>query len=197
MSHNLFYFQVYRLSAGRIFCEVSRVLAVKQLYGDIRLVLQCIQKSPFSSDILNDEIIMSAIKVLASQTREVGLSCLLLPSIPSASEGWKWVPNSLGMRLGYEAQFLVWSFSCWWKDNNQLLCLPSLQSRQVDKLVQLLTSERSKVKKDRIIERNLVLVDISVIWGTIYIVPHDVFGVNLLKTNLWVATDFLWNNADC
>ena len=46
---------------------------MKQLYGDIRLVLQCIQKSPFSSDILNDEIIMSAIKVLASQTREVSL----------------------------------------------------------------------------------------------------------------------------
>ena len=84
---------------------MSRVLAVKQLYGDIRLVLQCIQKSPFSSDILNDEIIMSAIKVLASQTKEVGLSCLLLPSIPGASEGWKWVPDSLGMRLGYEAQF--------------------------------------------------------------------------------------------
>lgn len=58
----------------------------------------------------------------------------------------------------------------------------SLQSRQVDKLVQLLTSERSKVKKGMIIECNLVLVDISVI---------DVLGVNLLKTNLWVATDFL------
>ena len=78
---------------------MSRVLAVKQLYGDIRLVLQCIQKSPFFSDILNDEIIMAAIKVLASQTKEVGLSCLLLPSIPGASEGWKWVPNGLGMRL--------------------------------------------------------------------------------------------------
>ena len=118
MSHNLFfYFQVYRLSAGRIFCEVSRVLAVKQLYGDIRLVLQCIQKSPFFSDILNDEIIMSAIKVLASQTKEVGLSCLLLPSIPGASEGWKWVPNSLGMRLRVLSYVSL--------VDNRLLCLPS------------------------------------------------------------------------
>lgn len=54
---------------------------MKQLYGDIRLVLQCIQKSSFFSNILNDEIIMAAIKVLASQTREVGVFCLLLASI--------------------------------------------------------------------------------------------------------------------
>jgi len=47
------------------------VLALRQLYGDIRLILQCIQKSRFSSDALNDEIIMAAIKVLASQTKEV------------------------------------------------------------------------------------------------------------------------------
>ena len=85
---------------------------MKQLYGDIRLVLQCIQKSPFSSDILNDEIIMAAIKVLASQTREVGLFCLLQPSDLGASEGWERVPNGLGMRLGNEAQFLVFRFSC-------------------------------------------------------------------------------------
>ena len=70
-----------------------------------------------------------------------------------ASEGWKWVPNSLGMRLGNDAQFLVLCFSCWWKDNSRLLCLPSsLQSKQVDKLVQLLTSERSKVKKGTTIQ---------------------------------------------
>ena len=63
--------QVYRLPAGKIFCDASRVLALRQLYGDIRLILQCIQKSRFSSDALNDEIIMAAIKVLASQTKEV------------------------------------------------------------------------------------------------------------------------------
>jgi len=51
------------------------VLALRQLYGDIRLILQCIQKSRFSSDALNDEIIMAAIKVLASQTKEV---CMLV-----------------------------------------------------------------------------------------------------------------------
>ena len=73
---------------------------MKQLYGDIRLVLQCIQKSSFFSNILNDEIIMAAIKVLASQTREVGVFCLLLASIlryiRGLGTGTKWP--------GYEAR---------------------------------------------------------------------------------------------
>lgn len=97
---------------------------MKQLYGDIRLVLQCIQKSSFSSDILNDEIIMAAIKVLASQTREVGVFCLLLTSIPGASEGWEQVPNGLGMRLGNETQFLFFTLLKVMKYNRQLLCPP-------------------------------------------------------------------------
>ena len=102
---------------------------MKQLYGDIRLVLQCIQKSSFFSNILNDEIIMAAIKVLASQTREVGVFCLLLASIPGASEGWEQVPNGLGMRLGNKTQFDFFLFyithiNFVMKYNHQLLCLP-------------------------------------------------------------------------
>ena len=64
--------QAYRLPPVSIFCGASRGLARRQRYGDIRLLLQCIQKSRFGSDSLNDEIIMAAIKVLANQTREVG-----------------------------------------------------------------------------------------------------------------------------
>ncbi len=54
-----------------IFCEASRCLAMKQNYGDIRLLQQCIHKSRFAADPLNDDVIMSAIKVLASQSKEV------------------------------------------------------------------------------------------------------------------------------
>ena len=59
-----------------VYCSVSRVLAAKQQYGDIRLLLQCIQKAAaqsrsYSLDALCDEIIMAAIKVLSNQAKEV------------------------------------------------------------------------------------------------------------------------------
>ena len=50
------------------------MLAIKQRYADIRLLLQCLQKSQTKShaaESLNDEIVMAAVKVLASQPREV------------------------------------------------------------------------------------------------------------------------------
>lgn len=38
---------------------------------DVRLLIQCIQKSSLMSSDLNDEVCMAAIRVLASQTKEV------------------------------------------------------------------------------------------------------------------------------
>ena len=63
--------QTYHLPPTNILCEVSRGLAGVQHYGDVRLLLECMKKSSFASDSLNDDIIMAAIKVLAGQTREV------------------------------------------------------------------------------------------------------------------------------
>ena len=63
--------QTYHLPPTNILCEVSRGLATVQHYGDVRLLLECMKKSSFASDSLNDDIIMAAIKVLAGQTREV------------------------------------------------------------------------------------------------------------------------------
>ena len=76
-SQKLASLQAFKLPADRIFCETARRLAKKQDYSNIRLLLQSVQKSQrlprsLSPDALNDEIIMSAIKVLASQSREVG-----------------------------------------------------------------------------------------------------------------------------
>lgn len=45
---------------------------MKQRYGDIRILVQSIQKARLGkSETLNDDIIMAAIKVLANQSREV------------------------------------------------------------------------------------------------------------------------------
>ena len=58
-----------------VYCSVSRVLATRQQYSDIRLLLQCIQKSAqtrsHALETLCDEIIMAAIKVLSNQAKEV------------------------------------------------------------------------------------------------------------------------------
>ena len=66
---------MYKLPVTNVYCSVSRVLAAKQQYGDIRLLLQCIQKTAqsrsYSLDSLCDEIIMAAIKVLSNQAKEV------------------------------------------------------------------------------------------------------------------------------
>ena len=67
---------MYKLPVVNVYCSVSRVLAAKQQYGDIRLLLQCIQKAAVqtrshSLDALCDEIIMAAIKVISNQAKEV------------------------------------------------------------------------------------------------------------------------------
>ena len=67
---------MYKLPMSSVYCSVARVLASKQQYGDIRLLLQCIQKAAgqtrsYSMDTLCDEIIMAAIKVLSNQAKEV------------------------------------------------------------------------------------------------------------------------------
>lgn len=67
------FLQTYCLSPSHIFPEVSQALSAAQRYSDVRLLLDCIRKSPFASDALNDDVIMAAVKVLASQSREVGL----------------------------------------------------------------------------------------------------------------------------
>ena len=51
--------------------EVAKQLALKERYVDVRLLVQCVQKSSLSSSELNDEICMAAIKVLANQSKEV------------------------------------------------------------------------------------------------------------------------------
>ncbi|CAI8002629.1 Zinc finger FYVE domain-containing protein 26 [Geodia barretti] len=55
---------------SNIFCETSRGLAGALRYSDIRVLLECANKSSFASDSLNDEILMAAIKVLASHSKE-------------------------------------------------------------------------------------------------------------------------------
>jgi len=66
---------MYKLPMTSVYCAVSHELASRQQYGDIRLLLQCIQKSAqtrsHSLEVLCDEIIMAAIKVLSSQPKEV------------------------------------------------------------------------------------------------------------------------------
>lgn len=67
---------MYKLPMTSVYCSVSRALAAKQQYGDIRLLLQCIQKAAaqtrsYSLDALCDDIIMAAIKVLSNQAKEV------------------------------------------------------------------------------------------------------------------------------
>lgn len=58
-----------------VYCAVSRALAANLRYSDIRLLLQCIQKTAqgksHSLEVLCDEIIMAAIKVLSNQAKEV------------------------------------------------------------------------------------------------------------------------------
>ena len=54
-----------------MFNEAARQLAVKERYHDIRLLLQCLQKSPLASSELNDDVCIAAIKVLATQSKEV------------------------------------------------------------------------------------------------------------------------------
>ena len=58
-----------------VYCSVSRTLAAKQQYNDIRLLLQCMQKMAqtrsHSVEVLCDDIIMAAIKV-SNQAKEVG-----------------------------------------------------------------------------------------------------------------------------
>ncbi len=56
-----------------MFGEAARQLALKERYQDIRLLLQCLQKSPLASNELNDEVCVAAIKVLATQSKEVGV----------------------------------------------------------------------------------------------------------------------------
>lgn len=46
---------------------------MKERYQDIRRLLQSLQKSPLASKSLNDDICVSAIKVLATQSKEVGV----------------------------------------------------------------------------------------------------------------------------
>ncbi len=64
-----------------MFCECAKGLALKQRYGDIRVLVQAIQKSHSgigksdSLEVLNDDIIIAAIKVLANQSKEV---CVLV-----------------------------------------------------------------------------------------------------------------------
>lgn len=48
---------------------------MQERYTDLRLLVQCIQKSSLASDELNDEVCMAAIKVLANQTKEVRFGC--------------------------------------------------------------------------------------------------------------------------
>ena len=61
-----------------MYCETSRSLALKQRYGEVRVLVQAVQKSHPPSrggqsalEELNDDIIMAAIKVLANQSKEV------------------------------------------------------------------------------------------------------------------------------
>ena len=58
-----------------VYCSVSRVLAARQQYNDIRVLLQCVQKMPQTRphfvEALCDDIIMAAIKV-SNQAKEVG-----------------------------------------------------------------------------------------------------------------------------
>lgn len=64
-----------------MFCESSKGLALKQRYGDIRVLVQAIQQSYAglgskgnnTLEVLNDDIIIAAIKVLANQSKEVFL----------------------------------------------------------------------------------------------------------------------------
>ena len=71
------FLQTYRLPLSNIFCETARGLAGALRYSDIRVLLECANKSSFASDSLNDEILMAAIKVLASHSKEVLKSYLL------------------------------------------------------------------------------------------------------------------------
>ena len=63
--------QTYQLPPSNILSETSRGLAGDHRHGDIRVLLDCVCKSSFASDSLNDDILMAAIKVLASHSEEV------------------------------------------------------------------------------------------------------------------------------
>lgn len=67
---NSLFTQAYRLSQTEIYCGTARSLSLKGRYGDLRILLQCLQKA-HTSPSLYDEIIMAAIKVLANQPKEV------------------------------------------------------------------------------------------------------------------------------
>lgn len=53
--------------------EVAKQLATRESYAQVRQLLQELQKSRLASSVLNDEVCMAAIKVLASQTKEVSM----------------------------------------------------------------------------------------------------------------------------
>ena len=63
--------QTYRLPPGNILSETSRGLATNHRHGDIRVLLECVSKSSFASASLSDDILMAAIRVLASHSKEV------------------------------------------------------------------------------------------------------------------------------
>ncbi|XP_019858924.1 PREDICTED: zinc finger FYVE domain-containing protein 26-like [Amphimedon queenslandica] len=66
----------YRLPSSKVFTEVSKQLAMKENYVGIRVLVQSIQKSHLMSPELNDEVCMAAIKVLATQTKEVMIASI-------------------------------------------------------------------------------------------------------------------------
>ena len=59
----------------QVFCETAHGLALKHRYGEVRLLLQCIQvhcqSKTVNMDAMNDDIVMAAVKELAKQTRDV------------------------------------------------------------------------------------------------------------------------------
>ncbi len=59
----------------QVYCDIARGLAVKHRYGEIRVLLQCIQShcqgKVVNMDAMNDDIVMAAIKELSKQTKDV------------------------------------------------------------------------------------------------------------------------------
>ena len=63
--------QAYRLPPSNILSETSQGLAAARRYNDVRVLLDCLSKSSFASNTLHDEILMAAIREIASHTKEV------------------------------------------------------------------------------------------------------------------------------
>ena len=86
-------------------CETARGLALKQGYTEIRGLVQCVQKTHSAKakefEVLNDEIIMAAIKVLANQSKEVQTNVILKSQNDSPAVSLKYFIRSFNTSEGF------------------------------------------------------------------------------------------------